>query len=193
MRWDLERNVVEPLLSRYNTERFKGVNDLTISTDGDIYFTDQGQTGLHDSTGRVFRYSRQGRLELLLDNVPSPNGLVLNTDESILYLAATRDNSVWRVPLSRSGGVYKVSRFLSFNGPLGPDGLALSPLGNLIVATPGIGQVWVANEYGEMLERFDCRKIGNLPSNIALDTVHPAQFYITESSTGTILLAETKY
>jgi len=31
-------------------------------------------------------------LDLLLDNVPSPNGLVFNPEETIRYLAVTRGN-----------------------------------------------------------------------------------------------------
>ena len=32
-------------LERRNTERFKGVNDLVFDSRGNLYFTDQGQTG----------------------------------------------------------------------------------------------------------------------------------------------------
>ena len=35
------------------------------ASSGDIYFTDQGQTGLHDPTGRVYRLSPEGRLDCL--------------------------------------------------------------------------------------------------------------------------------
>lgn len=193
VRWDVETNEVSPLIARKNSERFKGLNDLTISSEGDIYFTDQGQTGLHDSTGRVYRYTRGGRLELVLDGVPSPNGLVLSADESVLFLAVTRDNSVWRVPLSKDGTAYKVGRFMTFNGPGGPDGLAMTAKGNLVIATPGVGAVWVVNEFGEVLERHDCRPFGNLPTNIAFDRDDTGRFYITESLTGAILVAQTQY
>lgn len=52
---DICSGQVKPYFSRKNTESFKGVNDLAISANGDIYFTDQGQTGLHDPSGRVYR------------------------------------------------------------------------------------------------------------------------------------------
>jgi gluconolactonase len=50
---------------------------LVFSRTGEPYLTDQGESGLHDPTGRLWRLRSNGRLELLLDNVPSPNGLVL--------------------------------------------------------------------------------------------------------------------
>ena len=68
---------VNPFLETALSEGFKGVNDLVFSTDGDIYFTDQGQTGLQDPSGRVYRYSAGGILGRLIDTVPSPNGIAL--------------------------------------------------------------------------------------------------------------------
>jgi sugar lactone lactonase YvrE len=41
---DIHAGKVTPFLARRNTESFKGVNDLTIAKNGDIYFTDQGQS-----------------------------------------------------------------------------------------------------------------------------------------------------
>lgn len=58
-----------------------------------MYFTDQGQTGLHDPTGRVYRLCTDGRLDCQLANGPSPNGLVLTPDESALFVAMTGDNA----------------------------------------------------------------------------------------------------
>ena len=75
---------MEVLLDRPHRERFKGLNDLHFAGNGDLYFTDQGESGLHDPTGRLWRLRHHGRLDLLLDNVPSPNGLILPPDESSL-------------------------------------------------------------------------------------------------------------
>ena len=66
-------------LARRNSERFKGINDLTFDSQGNLYFTDQGQSGLHDPSGRVYRLRTNGQLDLLLCNVPSPNGIVLSS------------------------------------------------------------------------------------------------------------------
>jgi len=44
---------------------------LVFASNGDLYFTDQGQTGLHDPTGRVYRLRTDGRLELIIDTVPA--------------------------------------------------------------------------------------------------------------------------
>ena len=136
---DITSGTVRPYLERRNSERFKGVNDLTFDSHGSLYFTDQGQTGLHDPTGRLYRLRPDGPLDLLLSNIPSPNGVALSPDERVLYLAVTRGNQVWRVPLLDDGSVAKVSAFFTSYGPSGPDGLAVDEKGSLIVANPGLG------------------------------------------------------
>jgi len=108
MKLDLNTKAVSPLLARRNSESFKGVNDLTFDSRGNLYFTDQGQTGLHDPTGRVYRLRPDGQLDCLLNNVTSPNGIVLSPDERVLFVAATRGNEVWRAPFMPDGSVSKV-------------------------------------------------------------------------------------
>ena len=84
MACDIASGAVRPYLERRNSERFKGVNDLTFDSHGNLYFSDQGQTGLHDPTGRLYRLRPDGQLGLLLANVPSPKGVALSTDERVL-------------------------------------------------------------------------------------------------------------
>ena len=113
MELDARAGRMQHVLRSRNSESFKGCNDLHIAGNGDIYFTDQGQTGLHDPTGRVYRLKTDGRLDCLLDTGISPNGLVLDPHEAVLFVAMTRDNAVWRMPLMRDGSVSKVGRFCS--------------------------------------------------------------------------------
>ena len=60
MRLDVASGKVDPLLTSAGSEGFKGVNDLAFGPDGTIYFTDQGQTGMHDPTGRVYALEPSG-------------------------------------------------------------------------------------------------------------------------------------
>jgi len=123
---DPDTGKVTPLLETRGSESFKGVNDLFFAANGDLYFTDQGQTGLHDPTGRVYRYDTAGRLTMLVNTVPSPNGLVLNKAETVLYVGVTRGNAVWRLPLMEDGTASKVGLFIQMSGGhAGPDGMAL--------------------------------------------------------------------
>jgi gluconolactonase len=179
---------IRPLLERRNSERFKGVNDLIFDRNGNLYFTDQGQTGLHDPTGRLYRLSREGRLDLLLSNVPSPNGVALAPDERVLYLAVTRGNAVWRVPLLDDGSVSKVSAFFTSYGPSGPDGLAVDEQGRVIVANPGLGYAWVLNHRAEPQIVLKSAAGASL-TNIAYGGAERSILYCTESASGSILRA----
>ena len=192
MALDPESKKISIFYDRPNGERFKGVNDLIFSESGDLYFTDQGQTGLHDPTGRLFRLTANGKLECLLDNVPSPNGLVLAPDGRSLLLAVTRDNAVWRVPLSADGGVAKVGVFIRLNGGGGPDGLAIDAKGNLAVCHLGLGAVWIFDKVGEPIRRIQAPH-GVLTTNATFGPSSHPGLYITESETGTILHAEVDW
>jgi gluconolactonase len=184
---DLGAGQVQPLLDRRNSESFKGLNDLTISSTGDVYFTDQGQTGLHDPTGRVFRLSPDGRLDCLMSNLPSPNGLVLAPDESVLFVAMTRDNSVWRAPLTRAG-VAKVGRFCTLFGTGGPDGLAVDEAGRLVVAHVSLGHAFVFAPDGQCVARVrSCA--GPSCTNVAYGGDGRRRLHITESATASVLTA----
>ena len=188
MACDVTTGNVRPYLERRNSERFKGVNDLVFDRSGNLYFTDQGQTGLHDPTGRLYRLRPDGRLDLLLGNVPSPNGVALSPDERVLYLAVTRGNQVWRVPLLDDGSVSKVSAFFTSYGPSGPDGLAVDEAGRVIVANPGLGYAWVLNHRAEPeVVLRSCA--GASLTNLAFGGPGRKTLYCTESVTGTVLRA----
>lgn len=187
---DPENRKVEPLLTHVRREGFKGTNDLVFASNGDLYFTDQGQTGLQDPSGCVFRMRTDGQIDCLIDNVPSPNGLVLTPDESALLLAVTRANQIWRLPLHTDGTTSKVSAFITLTGGLaGPDGLAIDQDGNLAIAHCGLGTVWLFNRLGEPMLRVRSPK-GLSTTNLAYGGSDNRFIYVTESDTGTILRAE---
>lgn len=179
---------VSHALRDIDSEGFKGCNDLHFDSDGALYFTDQGQTGLQDPTGRVFRWQPDsGILTCLIDTVPSPNGLVLDLEEHVLYLAVTRANAVWRLPLSPSGRVNKAGLFLQFSGGRsGPDGLALTAQNGVVVCQTGMGLVWIHDALGRPIAVVRSpRGLGT--TNCAFGGPELRSLFITESDTGTIL------
>jgi gluconolactonase len=180
---------IAPLFSGYNGEHFKGLNDLVFASNGDLYFTDQGQSGLNDPSGRVYRWRAQGRLELVADKIPSPNGLVLNAQETILYLAVTRANAVWRLPLLPDGTVSRAGVFIQLSGGRGPDGLAIDERDGLAVAHPDMGAVWVFNHRGEPLYRIQSPR-SDLVTNVAYGGPDRKTLYIVDSAAGCILAAD---
>ncbi len=183
---------IDPFLTHQRSESFKGVNDLFFDAQGDLYFTDQGQSGMHDQSGRVFRYqAKSGKLDCLLGNGPSPNGLVMDLNESALMVAMTRGNAVWRLPLLPDGGTSKVGIFTSLAGGVsGADGMALDEEGNLYVCDAGNGCVWAFTPRGVPLYRILACTSGLTLTNLAFGGEGNRSLYMTDSSTGNILRAD---
>ena len=180
---------VTSVLETSYSEGFKGLNDLHFAPNGDLYFTDQGQSGVADPSGRLYRLRAWGALDKLLDCIPSPKGVTLTADGRFCYLAATRTQQIWRIPLMKDGGVSKVGVAIQMSGGYaGPDGIEMDSDGGLLVCQLGIG-VW----------RFDKRM---LPTHLVLgseDETHltnlafqprdSRNLYITGSTTGTVFTA----
>jgi gluconolactonase len=185
MRLDPDTGKVEPAVERRYSERFKGVNDLFFASNGDMYFTDQGRTGWNDPTGRVYRWTASGRLQCLLSNAINPNGLVLNDTENVLLVGMTNANAVWHLGLMPNDDAIAVGTFVQLSGGIGPDGLALTEEGGLVVAHPGMGAVWIFDRKGQPLFRVNsCGS--DLITNIAFGGLDNKTLFITDSGAGII-------
>lgn len=191
LEFDPETAKYRVVVDRPLFERFRGLNDLVFASNGDLYFTDIGQSDLTRPDGRVFRLRSTGELDLLVDCIAGPNGVVLNAEENILYVAATRWNQVISIPLRRNyAGLGKVGVFIQLaGGPVGPDGMAMDEEGNLAVVAAGAGTVWVFSPMAEPLYRIrSCA--GRRTTNVAYGGPDNKTLFITEAEHGVILKAE---
>lgn len=181
---------VEPFRTHVGLERFRGCNDLFFASNGDLYFTDPGRSNLSDPTGRVFRIrSGSETVELLLDNVPYPNGVTLNLEETHVLVAATRANAVWRFLADPDPKLQMTGLFVQLSGGLaGPDGLALDQDGNVAVVQAQFGSVWLFDRWGEPLLRVrSCA--GKALTNLAYGGSDGRTLFILDAETGSILTA----
>lgn len=154
-----------------------------------LYFTDQGQTGLTDPTGKVYRLSPDGKLDCLIENGVSPNGLVLSPDERFLFVAMTRANQVWRLPLHADGTTTKVGCFFQSFGVSGPDGLTMDKEGNLFVCHPSLGSIFVVDKHGVPKARI--ASTGGLNfTNCTFGGKDNKVLFITDSIEGNIQVVE---
>jgi gluconolactonase len=188
LRCDPANGRIEPIRAHRNSESFKGLNDLTFDGEGNCYFTDQGQTGMHDPSGRVYRLRTDGRLDLLFGGIPSPNGIALDATGKALFVAVTRGNAVWRGPLLADGSISKVGAFRTFFGPSGPDGMAVDVDNRLVVAHASMGGAFVMNAKGEVTH-FVKSPAGSTVTNVAYRP-GTSKLVMTESEKGSVLEAE---
>ena len=166
-------------------------NGLAFHRDGSAFIADNRRGIMMADLGKgtIEPFVRaDGRHDKLLGNVPGPNGIVLNANETGLFVAATRLNSVWSVPFAREDMPSKVGTFLYLQGGMGPDGLALLESGGLAVCHVGFGAVWIFSRRGEPLFRIEPPE-GVMTSNLCFGIADRNKIYITESQTGCILTA----
>jgi gluconolactonase len=107
--------------------------------------------------------------------------------ETELFVAATRANAIWRLTLAEPGQPARAGLFVQLFSP-GPDGLALDRNGNVAVAHPGLGTVWLFSKRGEPLCQVkSCG--GEMTMNVAYGGDDGKTLYITESRSRVILAA----
>jgi gluconolactonase len=187
---DPQTRSISPYCTRVANERLRGPNDLILADNGDLYFTDQGNSDITKPTGRVILVRADGSAEIILQGIPSPNGIVLSVDQSWLYVAVTRTNSIWRSQVLPGGRVDRTGTYIQLSGGGGPDGMAVDCMNNLIVAHSSFGAIWVFDPKGEPLYRANTCTGGLGISNVSFGGPERRTLYVTESTTGAILTME---
>jgi sugar lactone lactonase YvrE len=106
-------------------------NDLTVDGDGNIYFSDYGETN-----GSVYRITPAGQQGKVVTGLLAPNGVEVDPDSAFLYIAVNH-SEVARVALGKAGPAGAPETVLKMS--VGVDGMAFDDWGHLWLAifTPG--------------------------------------------------------
>ncbi|OBH29000.1 hypothetical protein A5692_21855 [Mycobacterium sp. E342] len=142
---------LDVLAAGYHGTPFTFCSNVTVTADGTIYFSHSstkynlanwtGDILEHRPTGRLFRYTTDGTVELLLDGLGFANGIALARDESFIVVAETINYDLVRLQLTgdRQGALTR------FGDPMPgmPDNIAAADDGNIWVSivAPRIGPV----------------------------------------------------
>jgi len=173
----LADGTVETLAGHYQGKTLNSPNDVICSSRGEIYFTDppyglrrpdgtfgEGEIGFNG----VYRRSPQDEsLTLLIDDFVRPNGLLLNAEETRLFINDTDLLHVRVFDIAADGTLQngRVFAELKHGDREGrPDGMKLDVEGNLYVAGGVTGEVWVFNPEGKPLGFI---KFDEGPANLA--------------------------
>lgn len=134
------------LASEYQGKRLNSPNDVVVSSDGAVWFTDPTYGIISDFEGyrsepeqpsrNVYRLSPEGVLSVVVDDFAQPNGLCFSPDETLLYIAesgSSHDDSV--APVIRQFAVEGATLtdkgvFATLDAGL-PDGMRCDVQGNL--------------------------------------------------------------
>jgi gluconolactonase len=140
------------LANNYQGKKFNSPNDLVADSRNNIYFTDpiyglpQGEK---DPTRElpfegVYKISSSGKLSLLIDSIPHPNGIALSPDEKILYVGSSDQHTKWYAyHLDEKGDIQSGGIFLDgdpltekANVKTGADGFKTDNSGNIYSSGP---------------------------------------------------------
>ena len=145
------------LADGYEGKRFGGPNDLTVKNDGAIYFTDTyGGLRLREKDphkqldfNAVFMW-KDGKVTLVVKDVPNTNGLAFSPDEKILYVNGSFDRYVKAYDVKPDDTVGNGRMLIDMHDdPVKgiTDGVRVDVKGNLWETGPG--GVWIITPEGK--------------------------------------------
>jgi gluconolactonase len=177
------------LAARFETRRLSSPNDVVVSNDGTIYFTDPPY-GLTNQTrdkqlpyNGVFKVGPDGNgMTLLVDDLERPNGLAFSPDGKTLYVADTEPKVINSYPVNGDGTLGAGKLFAELPGKEGevggPDGFKVDVEGN--VYSSGPSGMWIFSPDGTLLGRINTPEV---PANCAWGDSDWKSLYMT-SRTG---------
>ena len=125
-----------PVVSGYMGKRLNTPNDLTVRSDGTIYFSDpdfQAPSPLPQGVTRVYRLPPGATEPIVVDAARSnPNGVTLSLDEKFLFV--TDGQGLWRYAVNTDGSTGTATRIAQSAIGGGGDGMGIDCAGNLYVA-----------------------------------------------------------
>lgn len=141
-RTDMETGRVEVIAEFYQGKRLNAPNDVTMDSQGRLYFTDFDRPGPGRwGTPGVYRIDPGGALTRLLTSpaIQRPNGIAISPDDKTLYLveangAAGGARMIRAYDLSPGGTLSNMRVFHDFYPGRSADGLCIDSQGNLYAA-----------------------------------------------------------
>jgi gluconolactonase len=120
------------------------------------------------------------KLQLVISDLPRPNGIAFSPDERTLYIADSGDKVWMRYSVHPDGSVADGKLLLDAKteqAPGGPDGIRVDKKGNIYGSGPG--GVWIISPDGKHLATI---KIPEVVSNVAWGDAEGKTLYITAST-----------
>ena len=150
---------VTVIAGNFQGKPFNRTNDVVVTSDGAIYFTDPWNrrnllTEVDLQIAGVYRVSRDlGTKTLLVSDFVHPNGLAFSPDEKVMYINDSRRGLIRAFDVTGAGFLNLASDriFCDLNGPDSgvPDGMKVDSVGNVYCG--GSGGLWIIDPSGEPL------------------------------------------
>jgi gluconolactonase len=186
--WRMEKldpkSAITILADNFEGKPLNSPNDLVYKSDGSLYFTDPPYglpTQRDNDPGKKLPFNGvyrilgardlpagaspdSGRLQVIIKDLPRPNGIAFSPDEKVLYVSNSGPPKWMRYSVHTDGTVDD-GRVLydatSEKGVGGPDGIKVDRRGNVWGSGPG--GVWILSSAGKHLGTIPVpERVGNL-------------------------------
>jgi len=145
----------------YRDKPFNGLNDLCFDMAGNLFFTDPKGSGINLPFGAVYRLSTAGALTQVARQIPFPNGITIDPDQTKLYVSDTATNSILMWDLAPDGTV--ASRRILYKFPdASVDGISFDEAGRLWVARLDHASLDVLSKDGRLLKSYPITSAGKV-------------------------------
>ena len=185
-------------IDTFNGKKLNSPNDLAISKDGSIWFTDppfgiQGygpvKADEEQAVRGVYRL-KDGQISLQSGELKLPNGLAFSPNGRLLYVADTADGFVYRFNVTANNQLTDKKAFAKLDSPIGKDpmvdGIRVDSKGNLWMT--GLESLGVFSAAGDLLCKVSLP--GKHVSNFAFGGADGRDLLITFSDE--VLLLRTR-
>ena len=130
VRFDYPSRERVALADRFDGKPFNVINDCVIDRSGGIYFSNIREGDEYpQETAAVYYLSGEGALSRVIDDLQTPNGVILSWDERSLLVAPTREGRIARYDVVEPGRLGEGETFYTFDevdgNVSGGDGMAL--------------------------------------------------------------------
>lgn len=139
----LSGDKLDVIADSYEGKPFNSPNDIVVSTDGTVYFSDPSWNPRDPQKPGVYEV-KDGKVMRIFDGAAAPNGVMLSPDEKILFIGDSAANKIFSYDLAKRSAAL-------FTQVTSPDGMASDSRGNIYVAQYGVGKLQIFDSTGKNL------------------------------------------
>jgi gluconolactonase len=171
---------VVTVVDRFEGKRFSSPNDVTVKSDGTIWFTDPpyglGKDGVKETEGdHVYRHDpKSGKTTRVAMDQERPNGVAFSPDEKTLYVADSgKPHNIWSYTVADDGSLRGGKVFCTIDKG-GPDGIRVDSDGRLW-SSAGDG-VHIFSAKGDLIGKIRCPES---PANVCFGGADGKTLFMT--------------